>query len=712
MLDSQNAISNNGGCELPCEICSGVRAETCERSGSAFGLRTFHRLNGRRILGTLSGLVLAVAVVAAPTVWAGGFGGRGGGGGARGGAMRGGGGGGAIRSGGASRGGASFGGGANFSGGSRPMSRPSTSMPNLGGSHSNFSRPSSPGSSFSRPSTSRPSGSFPNTQRPSLPNSSLNRPSRPSPGLSNPSGGFGSKPSGTTRPGGVNRPSTLPGRVPGGSSNRPSIKPESPSRPGTGSRPGIGDRPGLSDRPGSSDRPGISNRPATGVRPGGGNLPGAGTRPGGSLSPGGRPSLGDRPGMGDRPSAGELGDFLGLDKPVRPGSGDRPSKLPGGSADRPKPDRPNSDRPGIDRPGTDRPGSDRPGLDRPGIANRPNRGDRPNVGNGIGNRGPVSIGDVNIGNNTVINNRPTWANIDRTQINGINNRWQGQIGSLNRWPSRNPGVIAHHRYWGGNVRDRWRHHYHHGYFGNNWWGRHPFRFCGWHYYYRYPAYAWTYWWSTPTYANVTNWFTWDAPAATWQQPVYYDYGDSGNVTYEDNRVYIGGEEVASADEFAESAAALATVSAPETEDEAKEAEWLPLGTFALTTDPDDVDPTRLVQLAVDKAGVISGTLYNTQTEKTDAIQGRVDKETQRVAMRVGESEDVIAETGIYNLTQDEAPLLVHFGKETQDNYLLVRLPEPDEGAESDADTETEEAGARDSASVEDASAEDSTAKSP
>ena len=184
---------------------------------------------------------------------------------------------------------------------------------------------------------------------------------------------------------------------------------------------------------------------------------------------------------------------------------------------------------------------------------------------------------------------------------------------------------------------------------------------------------------------MTNWFSWSAPAAAWSQPVYYDYGDGGNVTYQDNRVYLGDQPVASADEFAESAAALATVPAPESEDQAAEAEWLPLGTFVLTTDPDDVEPNRLVQMAVNKDGIISGTLHNRQTDKTDAIQGSVDKETQRVAVRIGESETVVAETGLYNLTQDEAPLLVHFGTETQDNYLLVRLPEPDESdfAESD-----------------------------
>ncbi len=48
-----------------------------------------------------------------------------------------------------------------------------------------------------------------------------------------------------------------------------------------------------------------------------------------------------------------------------------------------------------------------------------------------------------------------------------------------------------------------------------------------------------------------------------------------------------------------------------------------------------------------------------------------------MAVRIGDSDRVVAETGLYNLTQDEAPLLVHFGDITQDTYLLVRLPDPE-----------------------------------
>lgn len=181
-----------------------------------------------------------------------------------------------------------------------------------------------------------------------------------------------------------------------------------------------------------------------------------------------------------------------------------------------------------------------------------------------------------------------------------------------------------------------------------------------------------------------NWFTWSAPQQVWAQPVYYDYGQGGNVVYNDNSVYINGEKVASTTEFAQSAADLATVAPPADEEAAKQAEWLALGTFTVSSGEKDVEPNRIIQLAVNKDGVISGTLYNTETDQTQSVQGKVDKDTQRVAIRFGESEDMVAETGLYNLTQEQAPVLVHFGTEKVENWLFVRLedPAPDESTEA------------------------------
>lgn len=139
------------------------------------------------------------------------------------------------------------------------------------------------------------------------------------------------------------------------------------------------------------------------------------------------------------------------------------------------------------------------------------------------------------------------------------------------------------------------------------------------------------------------------------QPIYYDYGTGGNVVYQNNNVYVGGQQVANAADFAMSAADLATVPPPPTPEAAEDVEWMALGTFAVSSNEKETDPSRVMQLAVDKDGIVSGTLFNTQTNEAETVQGRVDKETQRVAMRIGDKENIVVETGLYNLTQDEAP---------------------------------------------------------
>ncbi len=340
------------------------------------------------------------------------------------------------------------------------------------------------------------------------------------------------------------------------------------------------------------------------------------------------------------------------------------------------PGRPGGDRPDNilpERPG--RPGGGRPDISLPGRPGRPG-GARP----GIGDR-PINIGDINIGNK-VINNRPSWVNIDRDKIVNINNRWQNQIGGIQNWQNRHPERRDYWRGWGDGVRHHWQHYHRHDYwFGPNWWTSHRHGCGGWHYGYRFGSHPWSYWWTVPTFAACTSWFTWSAPATVWAQPIYYDYGPGGNVVYENNLVYVNGEEIGTAEEYAQNAAVLATVPPPADEQQAEAAEWMPLGTFAVTSNEKDVDPTRVIQLAVSKEGVISGTLYNTQTDQADTIQGRVDPNTQRVAFRIGESEDIVAETGIYNLTQDDAPLLVHFGTERVENWLLVRLENPEDQPE-------------------------------
>ena len=245
-------------------------------------------------------------------------------------------------------------------------------------------------------------------------------------------------------------------------------------------------------------------------------------------------------------------------------------------------------------------------------------------------------------------------NINRNQFNQINGRWGNQLGGMHNWRTRYPARMNFWNGWGNHVRHGWwGFHHHPGWFGSGWWGQHRYPWCGWHYGFSFNRRPWGYWWTYPTFAACTNWFTWSAPATVWSEPVFYDYGQGGNVVYENNNVYINGQEIASADEFAQSEMSLATVEPPPSEEAAEEAEWLSLGTFAVSSNEKEAEPNRVIQLAVDKQGVISGTLFNTETDQSQSVQGQVDKDTQRVAFRIGDNENVVIETGLYNLTQDE-----------------------------------------------------------
>ena len=87
----------------------------------------------------------------------------------------------------------------------------------------------------------------------------------------------------------------------------------------------------------------------------------------------------------------------------------------------------------------------------------------------------------------------------------------------------------------------------------------------------------------------------------------------------------------------------------------------------------DTEPNRVIQLAVDRNGIVAGTLYNIRDDSAQAIQGRVDPETQRVAFRFSGSKTAVAETGLYNLTQQSAPMLIHYSGRRVERYNLVRL---------------------------------------
>jgi len=103
------------------------------------------------------------------------------------------------------------------------------------------------------------------------------------------------------------------------------------------------------------------------------------------------------------------------------------------------------------------------------------------------------------------------------------------------------------------------------------------------------------------------------------------------------------------------------------------------------------DAYMFFQLSIDKNGVVTGAYQNVLSGEKSPISGQVDKQTQRVAWKIGTGNTVV-ETGLQNLTQDVASCLVHFGEGKTQTWLLVRQKQP----EMPNAPETASAGTKDS----------------
>jgi hypothetical protein len=178
-------------------------------------------------------------------------------------------------------------------------------------------------------------------------------------------------------------------------------------------------------------------------------------------------------------------------------------------------------------------------------------------------------------------------------------------------------------------------------------------------------------WTPTTWPAIGTALGWGAGV----QPVHYDYGT--NITYQGDQVYSGGQPVATAQQYYEQASTLAQ-SDPAADPQAPG--WMPLGVFGLVQ-KEQSEPHYVLQLAVNKSGSLGGSYSDLVSGTSLPIQGSVEKKTQRVAWTVGANKSTVGETGLYNLTQDEAPALIHMGKDKTQQWLLVRLKQPSQQPE-------------------------------
>lgn len=171
-------------------------------------------------------------------------------------------------------------------------------------------------------------------------------------------------------------------------------------------------------------------------------------------------------------------------------------------------------------------------------------------------------------------------------------------------------------------------------------------------------------WTPAPWTTVNSWFGKNWPA------VAYNYGSE--ITSANGHVNLYGVPIATSVEYAESATKLAEKGVTEP---AKSDAWLPLGVFAAVRGNAE-STNMLMQLAVDKSGIIRGNYFNITSKNNQQIEGAVDEQTQRVTWFVKDRTNIVLDTGLYNLTQDETTVLVHLGKDETEQWTLVRLTRP------------------------------------
>jgi hypothetical protein len=99
-----------------------------------------------------------------------------------------------------------------------------------------------------------------------------------------------------------------------------------------------------------------------------------------------------------------------------------------------------------------------------------------------------------------------------------------------------------------------------------------------------------------------------------------------------------------------------------------------MGTFAIFEDDGETDTGLIVQLAMNKEGHFRGNLVDAvNNDNVRQIYGALEPETQRIALRFDDNEDVVLECGLWNLTQDSVPLLIHLDGESTELRTLIRL---------------------------------------
>lgn len=219
-----------------------------------------------------------------------------------------------------------------------------------------------------------------------------------------------------------------------------------------------------------------------------------------------------------------------------------------------------------------------------------------------------------------------------------------------RWSSR--GKLARERF----VRDRRNDHIFDDYF----WTRFRRHHHDWSFDSRFS------WSTSASWPSLVVWLPWK-----WSQPVYYYYDDNGSVFYGESQDSPYLMSVPQGSGFIAEAVRIANKQRPLFIDTSS---WMPLGMYALSYDGEGLsDLSEYISLAISKEGFITGAYFNGATGETFEIRGSVDSSSQRAAWKFVGKDWPIMESGLYNLTNDEATMLVHSVDGRTESKVIIRL---------------------------------------
>ena len=245
--------------------------------------------------------------------------------------------------------------------------------------------------------------------------------------------------------------------------------------------------------------------------------------------------------------------------------------------------------------------------------------------------------------------------------------------------------------WGNHVRNDWNHNWWNNYGNRGWNWNNGRNWCD-------VPFAWGWWAGRNNWSNNCYWGGWrndpwywwggcSAPLLTtwvdfgWNTPCYWDYGPGEYITYSNNTVYVDNQRYATALDYYAQVRNLARSVPALTKDQLANIEWLPLGVFAVTR-PNSQNANEMVQLAVSKDGILSGTWFDQATGQSRPLSGMVEQATQKAAWGFADSptDALVVETSLYNLTEPDCSALAHLDAVSTEVWQLTRLQQPQQPA--------------------------------